>query len=141
MSRRPRSKHKPGLTGRLVAGNRLWLLALVVVVAAVAAMAVGPLQTYTGAADRVDALAATRDRLAEEVGKLEDRRDRLHDPEELEIIARQQLGLVKPGEIPFVVITPEPDLDHVGPDAGEEPAPDDAWYRRLGRWLAGLVGA
>jgi cell division protein FtsB len=137
--RRPSARRRGGLVARLFAGDRLWLLVLVVVFAALAAMSVGPLQTYTAAADRVDSLATTRDRLAVEVGKLEERRNRLHDPDELEIIARQEHGLIKPGEVPFVVITPEPDLDRVGPDAGDEPEPDDAWYRRLGRWLADLL--
>ena len=45
---------------------------------------------------RVEGLAEARDELEAEVG-------RLLDPEELERLARACLGMVRPGEIPFVV--------------------------------------
>lgn len=139
---RRRGRVPPRRRGRLraaAAGDRLCVLALFVLVVLLAAMAMGPLQSYTAAADRVDGLAETRDRLQDEVDLLEDRRERLHDPEEIELMARSELGLVKPGEVPFVVVTPEPELDRVHPDANQEPgSTDGAWYRRLGRWIGGL---
>lgn len=120
----------------MLKGDRLYLLALVAVVTVMAAMAVGPLQNYTAAADRVENLERTRDQLREEVDTLEQRRERLEDPEELELLARSELGLVKPGEIPFVVVAPDEGSEQVRP--GEEPGDGDGdpWYRRLGRWLA-----
>ena len=135
MSRRGQPRARRHLLG----GDRLYLLALVVVVTAVGAMALGPLESYTAAADRVDALEDTRDRLRHEVDTLEERRDRLEDPEELELLARSELGLVKPGEIPFVVVAPDDD-PQVRPSGGEPDGdePDAPWYRRLGRALADL---
>jgi len=116
--------------------------ALVAVVALLAAMALGPLQSYTAAADRVDALVKKRDILREEVDRLEQRRERLHDLEEIELMARTDFGLVRPGEVPFVVVTPETDLDRVHPDAEGRAAPDEGpWYRRLGRWLGARLRA
>lgn len=121
-------------------GDRVYIFVFLGVVAALAAMAVGPLQSYTAAADRVDGLTDTRDALSEEVDRLEERRERLHDPEEIELMARSELGMVRPGEVPFVVVTPEPELDQVHPDSADEASDEEGpWYRRLGRWLGDLL--
>jgi cell division protein FtsB len=125
---------------RATSGDRPFVAALVGLLILLGAMALGPLQSFTAAADRVDALEASRDKLQVEVDRLEDRREQLSDPEELELLARSELGLVKPGEVPFVVVTPPPDVEQVGPEAAEAPAPDDAWYHRLGRALSDLFG-
>jgi hypothetical protein len=111
-----------------------------VLVIAATAMALGPVQNYTAAADRVEALASTREQLSAQVDRLEDRRTTLEDPEELELIARTELGLVRPGEIPFVVVGPEgPEEEQVRPppavpDTGE----GGHWFRRLGRAVGRL---
>ena len=69
------------------------------------------------------------------------RRQRLDDPEELELLARSELGLVKPGEIPFVVVAPDDDSEQVRPPPADGDAgSDQPWYRRLGRALADLFG-
>jgi cell division protein FtsB len=127
----------------LLQGDRLYLLALVVVVTVVGTMALGPLQRYTAAADRVDALEETRDQLRSEVDGLEERQRRLQDPDELELLARSELGLVKPGEIPFVVVAPDDDLAPVSPhvDAATGDGDPDPWYRRFGRALSNLFTA
>lgn len=124
----------------MAGGDRPYVAALVVLVVVVATMALGPLQNYTAAADRVDELGSTRDQLAAQVDRLEDRRARLQDPEELEQMARSHLGMVKPGEIPFVVVRPDgDDQEQVRPEPVEaEPAEDGPWYRRLGRSLSDL---
>jgi cell division protein FtsB len=127
------------LVRRLTAGNRPFGLALAGLLALLIAMGLGPLQRYVAMADRVDALTVTRDTLTAEVERLEDRRAQLEDPDTVELLARQELGLVKEGEIPFVVVTPEPDIDQLGPET-DEGDPDNAWYRRLGRALSDLFG-
>lgn len=132
-------RRRPSLLRRLLTGDRVYVFVFLGVIAALAAMAVGPLQSYTAAADRVDGLTDTRDALSEEVDRLEERRERLHDPEEIELMARSELGMVRPGEVPFVVVTPEPELGQVHPDpADEAPSADGRWYRRVGRWLGDL---
>jgi cell division protein FtsB len=120
-------------------GDRPFAFGLAAVLALLAVMAVGPLQSFTAAAERVDALTATRDQLRTEVDRLEDRRERLHDPEELEQLAREQLGMVRPGEIPFVVVSPDQDDRQVTPGPAAMPPPADAaWYERLWQALRGL---
>lgn len=115
---------------RLTAGDRIYLLVLFVVIVLLGVMAIAPLQSYTAAEDRTDRLAASVDRLQEEVDALEERRERLSDPDEIELLAREEHGLVKPGEEPYVVVTPEPEFTRPEPDTGEDP---DAvpWYERL----------
>lgn len=132
-----RTRPRGRLLHALTVGDRLYVLLLLGLVAIAIGMALGPLQVFTAAADRVDRLEEERDRLDGEVEELEDRQDRLQDPSEIERLARSELGLVRPGEIPFVVVVPE--------DADGEPgaAEDDAdlpWYRRIGRWLSDRLG-
>lgn len=137
--RRPRRRRRSGLR-RLLAGGRGYIVVLLGVVAVLVAMALGPLGNYTAAADRVDSLTESRDRLAEEVDSLEDRRERLQDLDEIELMARTELGMVRPGEVPFVVVTPEPELDRLDPEGERGVVAGGPWYRRLGRWLGELVG-
>lgn len=138
--RQPR-RRPPGRLRRLTAGDRLYVFVLIGVVAGLAVMALGPLQNYTAAADRADRLLETRDQLQERVDRLEERRERLHDLEEVELLARRDLGLVKPGEVPFVVVEPESELDQLSPQLAADEVPPDGgpWYRRLGRWLGELL--
>lgn len=118
----------------LTVGDRPYILILALLVGVAIFMALGPLQVFTAAADRVDDLREERDELEGEVEGLEERRERLEDPEEVERIARSELGLVRPGEIPFVVVPSEDESGEAEPEPEDEAA-DAPWYRRLGRWL------
>jgi cell division protein FtsB len=137
---RTRQTRKPdGRLRRVVGGDRPYMAGFVVLLVLVVTMALGPLQNFTAAADRVDSLESTRDQLRQQVDALEDRRTQLSDPEELELIARSELGLVMPGEVPFVVVSPTDDVEQVRPEPPTpEPVADGAWYRRLGRSLQDL---
>src|SRR6267143_1430619 len=62
----------------------------------------------------------------------------LHTPEYVEKLAREQLGLVKPGEIAFLIVQPPADTPPGRPlpqDTRERPAP------ARGDWLSGLRDA
>lgn len=122
---------------RVAQGDRPYQIGLLVLVALLAAMAWAPLRSLAAGSERLEQLTASRDQLAEEVERLEDRRDQLMDPQELEIMAREELGLVKPGEIPYVVVTPEaePRLRAEGekPEVAERP-----WYLRAWQAVARL---
>ncbi len=125
---------------RAAAGDRPYVAALFGLVALLAAMLVGPLHSFTSAAERVDSLEARRDDLQRRVDGLTERKERLRDPAEIEILAREKLGLVKPGEIPYVVAGDRDADDRVRPD-GREPPPVVrlTWYERLGRLFARLL--
>ena len=87
-----------------------WVLPLVLIgVAALAVNAFGAtyLATYR--------LHREADRLTREVGtlrkenaQLREEIRRLHTPQYIERLAREQLGLVRPGEIPIILIRPTP---------------------------------
>ena len=95
-SPRPRlERDRPRLTGR-AAG-------LIVAVAILAVMAIVPIGRYV---DQRAAIADIERRAAELEAKNGDLRaeiSRLHDPAELERLARECLGMVGPGEVAFVM--------------------------------------
>ena len=123
------------------------LFAVVVVV--LGSRAAEPLVQYVVATDRVAELRSERDALAAAVDELEAQRAALQDPAEVELLAREELGLVRPGEIPFVVVTPAAEAAteeaRTPADAAPEPSVTPAtapWWVDLGRALrrVGLCG-
>ncbi len=134
-----RGTDQQSVLGRFVAGDRPYILAFFALAAVLAMMIVGPLQSYTAAAERVHDLEVARADLQRQVDALEQRQQRLHDPEEIELLARERLGLVKPGEIPFVVTDGEPDTDQVRPDGRDltPPLRLSVW-QRMGRAFGSL---
>lgn len=137
--RRPSRLNPPAVLRRAVAGDRPYVVAFFVLLAVLAMMVVGPLQSYTAAAERVRDLEATRSDLQQRVAELQIRESRLRDPEEIELLARQRLGLVKPGEIPYVVSDGQPDSDQVRPDGRPlTPPADPSLLQRIGAAFASL---
>lgn len=95
-SPRPRlARDRPRLTGRAAA--------LIVAVTVLAVMAIVPIGRYL---DQRSAIADIERRAAELEAENADLRveiSRLHDPAELEKLARACLGMVGPGEVAFVL--------------------------------------
>ncbi len=134
----PRPQRRSSRLPGLVAGNRAYLAALAVLVVLLGVMMLGPFQSLSAASDRVNQLQAERDRRAAEVAELEQRRAALEQPEQMELRARRELGYVEPGEIPFVVVTPEPEAESV--TAAPAPAASRPWYRRAWDAVTGAFG-
>jgi cell division protein FtsB len=128
----PRRRRSP-LAG-LLGGTRAYIVAIGVLVVLLVSMTIGPLEIFGAQADRVDLLTAQRDQLAGEVDALRQRREQLQDPREIEELARREQGLVRPGEVPYVVVTPTP--EPVPPVPG--PEQDESFLRRLTRSLTEL---
>jgi cell division protein FtsB len=82
-------------TGRAV------VLALIVLLLVVASA--GVLRQYVAQRSEIDRLARRVEALETERVRLERELALLHDPEHLERLARECLGMVRPGEIRFVV--------------------------------------
>lgn len=78
-------------------------------------------------------LVRERDELRRQNAQLREEIRLLHTPEYIERLAREQLGLVRPGEIAVILVPPTP-----APAA--RPAPEgtggDGWWARLQRWWA-----
>jgi cell division protein FtsB len=90
-------------------------------------------QEITETQSRLDSLDASN-------AELERRAEALETPLEIERLAREELGYIRPGEEAFVVITPR--ADDAAPAtvdmAAAEPLPADrAWYQRLWDYLTG----
>lgn len=84
-------------------------------------------------------IAAARSYLAEleaANAQLEERIEALQTPLEIERLARERLGYVRPGEEAFVVIDPGVDdsPEVAAPTAGEE---DPSWWERIWAFLTG----
>lgn len=101
------AQHASGIGRRLPDLGR-WAQAVVVLLLAglLVAMALGPLQQLVEQRKRISAVSNQLDELSRNNAALEDRIERLQDPDYIEQEARAQAGLVRPGEIPFVVMPP-----------------------------------
>jgi cell division protein FtsB len=69
-----------------------------------------------------------------ENSSLEQRIARLNDPEYQEKLAREQLGLVRPGETSYVVVPGPTPTETVRSSA----PPKKSWYQKLGSWVKQL---
>lgn len=116
---------------RVADGDRVYVVALVAVVLVVAVMMLGPLRTLVEAERHVADLEQSQRRLRAKVARLEERRDALHDLRELELIAREELGMVKPGEVAFVVVSPNSEAQEAREDDGRWRHRPRPWYQRL----------
>jgi cell division protein FtsB len=76
---------------------------------------------------RLTQLRAENDLLEQDV-------KRLSDPAELEVLARERLGLVKPGERAYFVEPVKPEPTTAPAEVGEQ-----AWWERGWEWLTGLL--
>jgi cell division protein FtsB len=77
---------------------------LAVLVIALLVTAVFPIRTYFAEKSQIHSL---QDRIAElnvANRRLERKINLLHDPDYLEHVARECLGMVRPGEVPFIVV-------------------------------------
>ncbi len=86
---------------RRLSGRALVLLALV---GALLVAAAYPLRAYLNERAQITSLEQRTQQLELANHKLDTEIRRLHDPNYLEHLARVCLGMVKPGEIPFVVV-------------------------------------
>jgi cell division protein FtsB len=99
-----------------------------------------PFEGYLVARDRVAVLEQQALALEAENLRLERRLEDLDDPVTIELLARSQQGLVREGEIPFVVVPPEVDAPRIlaVPEAPQV-ATEDLLDRILG-WIRALTG-
>jgi cell division protein FtsL len=95
-----RQQAMPRTRARLTA--RAGILAALVVIVAI--LSIVPLKQFLGQRAQIARLEQDAAELQRANGQLREQVARLHDPEELERLARQCLGMVKPGETAFVTI-------------------------------------
>jgi cell division protein FtsB len=95
-----RSQALPRSRARLTA--RAGILAALVVI--IGALSIVPAKQLLGQRATIAELEQRSERLQRANDALEERISRLHDPDELERLARVCLGMVKPGETAFVAV-------------------------------------
>ena len=79
-------------------------MVLAVCLTAVLIAAIFPLRTYVNQRSQISKLNLQTEMLEKKNTRLEARIQQLHDPAYLEQLARQCLGMVKPGEVSFVIV-------------------------------------
>jgi cell division protein FtsB len=126
-------------TRRAPADLVLGLLLLVTLVLGVLVLA-PPFEDYRAARQRVALLEQQAFALEAENLRLESRVEDLDDPVTIELLARRQQGLVRPGDVPYVLTPPEVDAPRIidvapPPQAAEDDVIDRvlAWIRTLTR--------
>lgn len=116
---------------RLRSRFHIWLLLVTVVV--LVSMAAAPARQVWTVDRQVEREEHRLEALRKENARLEAKLERLDDPDHLEKLAREQLGLVRPGETAYVVVPPPP------PTSTSEAESEDPWYRKIWDWFAGKV--
>lgn len=97
----------------------------------------GPVRTYFSQRTEMSQLAATEAKLRDQIGELEEQKAKLADPVFIAAQARERLGFVMPGDIPYQVQLPAAAADPTvpGPEATTN-RPGEAWYTSLWRTIA-----
>lgn len=117
-----------GRVRRLVRGDRP-LVGLVLGVLVLGAVILsGPADSYLDARSRVQALEAKESALDAANQDLVDRVEDLNDPVRIELIAREQQGFVRPGEVAYSLVPPEVERPLItAPRSAVGDEPDRSW--------------
>ena len=97
----------------------------------------GPVRTYFAQRTEMKQLKATEEQLRVQIAGLEEQKVKLADPVFIAAQARERLGFVMPGDIPYQVQLPANAA--VPGTPGGEPAkvkPDEPWYTSLWHTIA-----
>lgn len=110
---------------------------LAVVVCVLTLTIAGPVRTYFAQRAEMNQLKAAEAQLRSQIDDLEQQKVKLADPVFIAAQARERLGFVMPGDIPYQVQLPASATQPVGP--GTEGAPvksTDPWYTSLWHTIA-----
>jgi cell division protein FtsB len=116
---------RPRRRVRRLLGADLTLGALLIGAAVLGVWVVAaPFETYVSSRERVTILEQQAAALQAENARLEQRISDLDDPLTIELLAREQQGLVRQGEVPYVLIPPETDRPRIVEAAPAAPEVD-----------------
>ncbi len=97
----------------------------------------GPAQSYLDARDRVETLEEKAVALDDANAQLEQRVEDLNDPTNIELLAREQQGFVRPGEVAYALVPPEVDRPRITAPRETPSADPPAWYVRVWESITG----
>ena len=118
----------------------LWTATLALVVAGIGVVtAVIPFRQIIDQQRRVSAAVAELEALEEENQVLEREVEALNTPQEIERLARERLGYVMPGEVPYVVVEPPEDVTTTTSYQAPPVTPPEQvpWYQDLWEFFTG----
>lgn len=97
----------------------------------------GPVRTYFAQRTEMNQLIASEAALREQIAELEQQKVKLADPAYIAAQARERLGFVMPGDIPYQVQLP-PSANPEQPEAlpGASAAAEGPWYSALWKTIA-----
>jgi cell division protein FtsB len=125
-----RSDQRLGFTARRAAVLAALICVLTLTIA-------GPVRTYFAQRTEMDQLTASEAALRRQIADLEQRKAKLGDPAYIAAQARERLGFVKPGDIPFQVQLPPTAATPTEPGGQTaKPANTDPWYTSLWHTIA-----
>lgn len=125
-----RSDQRLGFTARRAA-------VLAAVVCVLTLTIAGPVRTYFAQRTEMAQLSASQAALRRQIADLEQKKAKLGDPAYIAAQARERLGFVKPGDIPFQVQLPPTAGSDAPPGAqAAKPANNDPWYTALWHTIA-----
>jgi cell division protein FtsB len=114
-----------------------WMLGLIALLAlAVVVAGIFPFRQILAQRSAVDLAEERLAAIEDENLLLEARITALQTPEEVERLAREWFGLVRPGETGYVVVTP-PGESIPDPEPSEPVTGDRPWYQRLWDFFTG----
>jgi cell division protein FtsB len=98
----------------------------------------GPVRTYFAQRTEMKQLAVSEAALRKQIEALEQQKEKLSDPVFIAAQARERLGFVMPGDIPYQVQLPP---GAVGPSdqpgaSADKPSSNDPWYTSLWHTIA-----
>jgi cell division protein FtsB len=97
----------------------------------------GPVRTYFAQRTEMNQLVATETALRRQIANLEQQKVKLADPAYVAAQARERLGFVKPGDIPYQVQLPPTAVAPAQPDSPEATAVNNGtWYTSLWHTIA-----
>jgi cell division protein FtsB len=124
------AEHRLGVTARRAA-----ILAAVVCVLTLTIA--GPVRTYFAQRTEMRQLAASEAALRRQIANLEQQKVKLADPAYIAAQARDRLGFVKPGDIPYQIQLPPAAALPAKPDPqAASAATNDPWYTSLWHTIA-----
>ena len=111
--------------------------ALGLIVVALLVSSLYPARTLVSKRHRVEALRNESAALDRKIAELRQRRDALQTDEEVERIAREELGMIRPGETAFALVPPKqaPRAGTVAAPIPESPPAEGAF----GRWWSAFT--
>ncbi|KLO32445.1 FtsB family cell division protein [Mycobacterium haemophilum] len=125
-----RSDQRLGFTARRAA-------VLAAVVCVLTLTVAGPVRTYFAQRTEMEQLTATEATLRRQIADLEQQKGKLADPAYIAARARERLGFVMPGDVPFQVQLPSTAAVSSQPGGhAAKPANNDPWYTSLWHTIA-----